>query len=80
MLKKYVNGELVSLSEEEEKKFNDDANKSKLEKEKKQYSIDRKKEFPSFGDQLDYIFHHGLEKWKTDIVQPIKDKYPKPSE
>tara|TARA_R100000458_G_C8249197_1_gene226487 strand:- start:306 stop:545 length:240 start_codon:yes stop_codon:yes gene_type:complete len=78
MLKKYVNGKLVSLTDEEEKKFNDDAKKSKLEREKIQYSIDRKKAFPSFGDQLDYIFHHGLAKWKTDIVQPVKDKFPKP--
>ena len=43
-----------------------------------QYQDDRRRDFPSIGDQLDYIFHNGLEKWKTDIVQPVKDKYPKP--
>ena len=49
------------------------------EYESKQYQRDRSENFPSFGDQLDYIFHHGIEKWKTDIVQPVKDKFPKPT-
>ena len=42
----------------------------------KQYQRDRI--YPDIGEQLDYIFHNGIEKWKTDIVQPIKNKYPKP--
>ena len=29
-------------------------------------------------EQLDYMFHNGFDKWKEDIVQPVKDKYPKP--
>tara|TARA_R100000664_G_scaffold13129_2_gene21074 strand:+ start:447 stop:752 length:306 start_codon:yes stop_codon:yes gene_type:complete len=41
------------------------------------YKRDRAAEFPSYGEQLDYIYHHGVAKWKTDIVQPVKDKYPK---
>jgi len=50
--------------------------------EKLEYQRQRKAEFEknhSLGDQLDYIFHHGLAKWKADIVQPVKNKYPKPS-
>ena len=46
-----------------------------------EYSIKRQTEFNSkypIGDQLDYIFHHGLAKRKNDIVQPVMDKYPKP--
>ena len=35
--------------------------------------------YPPIGEQLDYICHHGIEKWKTDIVDPVKAKYPKPS-
>ena len=38
----------------------------------------RQAEYPSTGDQLDYMFHNGFDKWKEDIVQPVKDKYPKP--
>tara|TARA_Y100000310_G_scaffold184129_1_gene184271 strand:- start:911 stop:1219 length:309 start_codon:yes stop_codon:yes gene_type:complete len=44
----------------------------------KQYQRDRQPEYPNIGDQLDYMFHNGFDKWKEDIVQPIKDKYPKP--
>ncbi len=35
--------------------------------------------YPPVEDQLDYIYHHGIDKWKTDIVDPVKAKYPKPS-
>jgi hypothetical protein len=43
-----------------------------------QYQIDRKDEYPNWGTQLDYIYHNGIDKWKTDIVDPVKAKYPKP--
>ena len=43
------------------------------------YKQQRLEEYPNFGEQLDYIYHHGIDKWKTDIVDPIKTKYPKPS-
>lgn len=33
--------------------------------------------YPSISDQLDYIYHNGIEAWKTDMIKPIKDKYPK---
>lgn len=39
----------------------------------------RSKAYPDFGTQLDYIYHNGIEKWKTDVVDPVKTKYPKPS-
>ncbi len=43
-----------------------------------QYQDDRKAEYPDWGTQLDYIYHNGIDKWKTDIVDPVKKKYPKP--
>ena len=42
------------------------------------YQRDRKKAYPSWEEQLDYIYHNGIDKWKTDIVDPVKTKYPKP--
>ena len=42
------------------------------------YKDDRAAEYPDWGTQLDYIYHNGIEKWKTDIVDPVKAKYPKP--
>ena len=46
---------------------------------KVKYKDDRKAEYPDWGTQLDYIYHNGIDKWKTDIVDPVKTKYPKPS-
>tara|TARA_R100000773_G_C4181927_1_gene91279 strand:+ start:500 stop:823 length:324 start_codon:yes stop_codon:yes gene_type:complete len=42
------------------------------------YQDDRRAEYPSIGTQLDYIYHNGINKWKTDMVDPVKKKYPKP--
>ena len=47
--------------------------------EKESYKMKRIGEYPDFGTQLDYIYHNGIDKWKTDIVDPVKAKYPKPS-
>ena len=44
----------------------------------KKVQLSRKNEYPDWGTQLDYIYHNGLDKWKTDIVDPVKAKYPKP--
>ena len=44
---------------------------------KLEYSYNRRVEYPTIQDQLDKIFHEGLDAWKADI-QAIKDKYPKP--
>ena len=44
-----------------------------------EYARKRATEYPDMGDQLDYIFHNGVAKWKTDIIEPVKTKYPKPS-
>lgn len=43
----------------------------------KQYQRDRAAAYPSWQDQLDNIFHNGIDAWKVDI-QAIKDQFPKP--
>ena len=40
------------------------------------YKYLRQKEYPSITDQLDDIYHNGIDGWKT-TVKKIKDKYPK---
>ena len=52
---------------------------ARLELNKEAYKYKRYEEYPDYGTQLDYIYHNGLDKWKTDIVDPVKAKYPKPS-
>jgi hypothetical protein len=37
----------------------------------------RAKEYPAITDQLDYIYHNGIDAWKTDMIDPVKEKYPK---
>ena len=53
--------------------------KIETELEAIKYQDDRRAEYPDIGTQLDYIYHNGIDKWKTDIVDPVKAKYPKPS-
>ena len=40
------------------------------------YQRDRAAEYPSIVDQLDDIYHNGIDGWKTTI-KAVKDKYPK---
>ena len=41
------------------------------------YADRRRKEYPSWQDQLDDIYHNGVDGWKATI-KVTKDKYPKP--
>tara|TARA_B100001939_G_scaffold296430_1_gene270393 strand:+ start:1665 stop:1970 length:306 start_codon:yes stop_codon:yes gene_type:complete len=42
----------------------------------KQYQRDRQTEYPSIEEQLDDLYHNGIDGWKTTI-KAVKDKYPK---
>ena len=44
-----------------------------------QYKRDRASAYPPITEQLDQIYHEGIDAWKADI-KAIKDKYPKPAE
>jgi len=48
----------------------------KYQEEINVYQEKRKLEYPDWEDQLDKIYHDGVDAWKTDI-KAIKDKYPK---
>ena len=41
-----------------------------------EYKMQRENEYPSIQDQLDDIYHNGIDGWKATI-KAIKDKYPK---
>jgi hypothetical protein len=43
------------------------------------YARNRQAEYPDWGDQLNKIYDDGVTKWKSEMVDPIKAKYPKPS-
>ena len=41
-----------------------------------EYKRNRANEYPSVADQLDDIYHNGIDAWKATIKE-TKDKYPK---
>ena len=52
---------------------------ARVELNKEFYKLQRLRAYPSWTKQLEYIYDNGIEKWKTDMVDPVKAKYPKPS-
>ena len=48
-----------------------------LERRNADYVALRVGEYPPLEEQLDNIFHNGIDAWKSDI-QSIKDRHPKP--
>ena len=44
--------------------------------EAKEYQRKRASEYPSIADQLDDLYHNGIDGWKKTI-KAVKDKYPK---
>jgi hypothetical protein len=40
------------------------------------YKAQRQQAYPSIADQLDLIYHQGLDAWKS-AIQAVKDQYPK---
>ena len=45
-------------------------------KNREEYKFNRKNEYPSIKDQLDDIYHNGIDGWK-ETIKEVKDKYPK---
>tara|TARA_R100000458_G_C8244341_1_gene222664 strand:+ start:159 stop:449 length:291 start_codon:yes stop_codon:yes gene_type:complete len=41
-----------------------------------EYQRQRASEYPSIPDQLDEIYHNGIDAWKA-VIKKTKDKYPK---
>ena len=48
----------------------------KAKMESMQYITKRQAEYPEIVDQLDDIYHNGIDAWKATI-KAVKDKYPK---
>ena len=59
-----------------EKEFNDAVEAEKKKYADNKYQRDRASEYPNIVDQLDEIYHNGIDSWKA-IIKQTKDKYPK---
>ncbi len=72
--------ELTWVSEDIEKPTEEEitAEQERLQAEydANEYQRNRATEYPSVIDQLDYIYHNGIDGWKATIKE-TKDKYPK---
>ena len=74
---KTINGERIAFTAAEEAARDTEEANALTEKNANQYKIDRATEYPPVVDQLDEIYHHGIDGWKAKIAT-IKAKYPKP--
>ena len=63
---------------EEKKKIDDRFVELWKEWSDNQYQRDRARAYPDIGVQLDKIYHDGIDKWKTEMVDPVKNAIPKP--
>ena len=62
----------------DESKITAEIARLQAEWDSQEYARDRKAEYPDWGTQLNKIYDDGLAKWKSEMVDPIKAKYPKP--
>ena len=75
---KQVNNERLPISDDDFEQMVIDCANNKFNEQEFGYIQKRQEAYPAIGEQLDYIFHNGLDAWKTDIIQQIKDQFPKP--
>ncbi len=73
-----IRGDVAYDANEQEVTY--DATAVQAEVDANAYKEQRTAEYPPLSEQLDYIYHNGVEAWKTNMIQPVKDKYPKPTE
>jgi hypothetical protein len=69
-----IEGNLVILDEAE---ITAEISRLQAEYDSQQYARDRAEAYPPMADQLDDIFHNGVDGWKATI-QAVKDANPKP--
>ena len=74
-----INGDTektIVAKDKDNKEVTIDWTKVKAWKDPNEYQYKRADEYPSIVDQLDDIYHNGIEGWKKTI-KAVKDKYPK---
>ena len=75
---KMVDGATIELTEAENNQRLADGEAAQAELEARAWLDGRLSEYPAIPEQLDNIFHNGIDAWKADI-QAIKDEFPKPA-
>lgn len=70
-----IRGEVAYDKDEQEVTYDKTAVEALVASEA--YKDLRAAEYPAIADQLDYIYHNGVDAWKKDMIDPVKNKYPK---
>ena len=60
-----------------EKEINDKIAELQAEYDALLYARQRSAHYPDWGSQLNKIYDDGLTKWKSEMVDPVKTKWPK---
>ena len=60
----------------DEVKVQKELEKLQAEYDAQEYARKRQAEYPSIVDQLEEIYHNGIDSWKA-VIKKTKDKYPK---
>ena len=78
---KVVDGVQIDLTAEEVDaildEWTDNEHARQVDEDANGYKSKRAAEYPSIPDQLDEIYHNGIDSWKA-VIKTTKDKYPKP--
>ena len=72
-----VNGVRVEMTAEEQAAREAEEAAENAEQAANSYKTSRRRDYPSIKDQLDIIYHSGIDAWKAKIKE-TKDKYPNP--
>ena len=78
-VKVHKNGNDIFLEGDAYNAWVDDVATSRLDEEQNGWIENRVKEYPTIADQLDDIYHNGIDAWKATIKK-VKDDNPKPGE
>ena len=58
-------------------KVNAELTRLQTEYDAQEYARKRQAEYPAIADQLDKIYHDGIDSWKEEMILPVKNKFPK---
>ncbi len=77
MSKKIVDGVLTDMTEQDIAQRDADNAAYAADLAANGYKSDRAAAYPSIADQLDDIYHNGIDAWKANILA-VKQAHPKP--
>ena len=60
-----------------EKELTDALTKQQSDFDTQAYARNRQADYPDWGTQFNKIYDSGIDKWKSEMVDPVKAKWPK---